>query len=233
MALKALGAKGGAEQTTRVVAPVAAGGQRAGGRTGQGARRVAGRRDPPGRRAWPRARCSGTETVVTTLSRSRPGGDGRGADPRRLPVHRLPQRQDRTQGAGLRKITALSHGEGRQGGGRARGGDRRRRSPPPATSSTPRPATCSPPNSPSGQRLWARRPDSRSRSSTRRRSPRTGYGGVVGVGKGSSRPPRLVRLTHRVGGAERRRPRRSRWSARASPSTPAASRSSRPPTCTT
>lgn len=26
-----------------------------------------------------------------------------------------------------------------------------------------------------------------------------GYGGVIGVGKGSSRPPRLVRLTHRSG----------------------------------
>ncbi|WP_062540321.1 leucyl aminopeptidase, partial [Mycobacterium celatum] len=28
---------------------------------------------------------------------------------------------------------------------------------------------------------------------------RAGYGGVIGVGKGSSRPPRLVRLTHRSG----------------------------------
>ncbi len=67
-----------------------------------------------------------------------------------------------------------------------------------------------------------------------------GYGGIVGVGKGSSRPPRLVRLTHRCqeqGAAGRsaatRGSRRSRWSARASRSTPAASRSSRPPTCTT
>ena len=37
---------------------------------------------------------------------------------------------------------------------------------------------------------------------------KAGYGGVVGVGKGSSRPPRLVRLTHRAAG--RRRPRRWR-----------------------
>ncbi|KHO23697.1 aminopeptidase A [Mycolicibacterium setense] len=29
---------------------------------------------------------------------------------------------------------------------------------------------------------------------------KAGYGGIVGVGKGSSRPPRLVRLTHRGGG---------------------------------
>ena len=57
-----------------------------------------------------------------------------------------------------------------------------------------------------------------------------GYGGIIGVGKGSSRPPRLVRLAHRSGEDE---PRRSRWSARASRSTPAASRSSRPRACTT
>ena len=64
---------------------------------------------------------------------------------------------------------------------------------------------------------------------------KAGYGGVVGVGKGSSRPPRLVRLTHN--GAKNKKSktgtRRSRWSARASPSTPAASPSSPPPTCTT
>ena len=59
-----------------------------------------------------------------------------------------------------------------------------------------------------------------------------GYGGVIGVGKGSSRPPRLVRLIHRWR-RRPKRPRRSRWSARASRSTPAASRSSPPPTCTT
>ena len=40
VALEALGAKGGAEQITRLVAAVAAGGQRGGGRAGQGPRRV-------------------------------------------------------------------------------------------------------------------------------------------------------------------------------------------------
>ena len=60
---------------------------------------------------------------------------------------------------------------------------------------------------------------------------KAGYGGIIGVGKGSVNPPRLVRLTYKGGrGASRRR---SPWSARASPSTPAASRSSRPPRCTT
>ena len=35
---------------------------------------------------------------------------------------------------------------------------------------------------------------------------KAGYGGIIGVGKGSSRPPRLVRLTHRSG--KRRRPKK-------------------------
>ena len=54
-----------------------------------------------------------------------------------------------------------------------------------------------------------------------------GYGGIVAVGQGSEAPPRLVKLTYTPAG---RRPTRSgsRWSARASPSTPAASASSRP-----
>ncbi|MEB3063579.1 MULTISPECIES: leucyl aminopeptidase [Mycolicibacter] len=33
---------------------------------------------------------------------------------------------------------------------------------------------------------------------------KAGYGGVIGVGKGSSRPPRLVRLTHRPSGATKK-----------------------------
>ena len=54
---------------------------------------------------------------------------------------------------------------------------------------------------------------------------RGGYGGIIGVGQGSANPPRLVRLEYR----HPRRPATSRSSARASPSTPAASPSSRPP----
>ncbi len=50
-----------------------------------------------------------------------------------------------------------------------------------------------------------------------------GFGGIVGVGQGSVNPPRLVRLYRTPEG--RLVPRRS--SARASRSTPAASRSSR------
>jgi len=58
-----------------------------------------------------------------------------------------------------------------------------------------------------------------------------GYGGVIGVGKGSSRP-RPGWSDWLTGGRRTRRPRRSHSSARASRSTPAASRSSPPPTCT-
>ncbi len=63
-----------------------------------------------------------------------------------------------------------------------------------------------------------------------------GYGGIIGVGQGSSRPPRLVRLTHRgskLAKKAKQAPKKSRWSARASRSTPAASRSSRRRRCTT
>ena len=52
---------------------------------------------------------------------------------------------------------------------------------------------------------------------------RDGYGGILGVGSGSTRPPRLVRLAW----TPRNRAPRWPWSARASPSTPAASPSSR------
>jgi leucyl aminopeptidase len=67
-----------------------------------------------------------------------------------------------------------------------------------------------------------------------------GYGGVIGVGQGSSRPPRLVRLIHRgaknkvrTRGAKTGKAKKVAWSARASRSTPVASPSSRPRTCTT
>ena len=49
----------------------------------------------------------------------------------------------------------------------------------------------------SAQRLWASRSDSRSRCSTIRRWKSTATAVSIGVGKGSSRLPRLVRLTHR------------------------------------
>ena len=101
----------------------------------------------------------------------------------------------------------------------------------PATGSTPRPTT-------SPRRLFAdavveaaKRPPraaaparSTSRCSTRSSSPTLGCGGILGVGRARPAPPRLVKLTYAPAGR-----RRATWrsSARASPSTPAACRSSR------
>ena len=77
------------------------------------------------------------------------------------------------------------------------------RSTSPATWSTPPRSTCPP-------RRW-RRPRStrwpacrsRSRSSTRTALAAGGYGGILGVGRGSENPPRLARLAYRPEGAER------------------------------
>ena len=54
---------------------------------------------------------------------------------------------------------------------------------------------------------------------------KAGYGGILGVGSGSTRPPRLVRLSYTPAKPGPRSP----SSGRASPSIPAACRSSRPP----
>ena len=125
-------------------------------------------------------------------------GRRRGADPGRLPVHRLPQRQDRAE----RQRAAQDHGAAPSSQGRQEAEPRtarpsRPRWPPPATWSTLRRVTCFLPNSPSAQRLWVNPSASRWRCSTTRRCSKGGYGGVIGVGQGSSRPPRLVRLIHR------------------------------------
>ena len=50
-----------------------------------------------------------------------------------------------------------------------------------------------------------------------------GFGGIIGVGQGSANPPRLVKISLQAARARRRT---SAWSARASPTTPAASPSS-------
>ena len=61
----------------------------------------------------------------------------------------------------------------------------------------------------------------------RKELEKDGLRGIVAVGQGSQHEPRLVRLEYR---AKKPRACRGAASARASPSTPAASRSSRPPT---
>ena len=171
VALKALGAKGGAEQTTRVVAPslpvasVLA--------IGLGKPRDEWPADVIRRAAGVAARAlSGTETVVTTLSDLDLEAAVEGLI---LGAYRFTDfRSAKTapKEPGLAKVIVLSTAKGAKAAAHSRRGRRRPRWPLPATSSTRHRATCSPPNSPSGQRLWARRPDWRSRCSTRRRSTR-------------------------------------------------------------
>ena len=69
----------------------------------------------------------------------------------------------------------------------------------------------------------------RRRSTTSRRSRRSAWACIEGVARGCAEPARLLTLSHDAAGRHRTG-RCSGWSARASPSTPAASRSSRP-TC--
>ncbi len=103
---------------------------------------------------------------------------------------------------------------------------------PRATWSTPRRTTCSPSRSPPAPASWPRPPGVEVEVlDDDRAAPRAATAACSGVGSGSSRQPRLVRL--RYVGRVRARARRSRWSARASRSTPAASRSSPPRTWTT
>ena len=97
VALAALGAKGGSEQVTRVVAPslpvasVLA--------VGLGKSRDEWPADVIRRAAGVAARSlNGAEAVITTLSDIDLGADDRRPDPGCLPVQRFPQRQDRTQG---------------------------------------------------------------------------------------------------------------------------------------
>ena len=107
----------------------------------------------------------------------------------------------------------------------ARRGPRPVRRARPRPRSTCRPATCSPadlPTAPSPRRPGRRRAP---RSGTRTRWPTQGFGGILGVGKGSVEP--AAAGPARLAPAERDAA-RSRWSARASRSTRAACRSSRP-----
>ncbi len=109
-------------------------------------------------------------------------------------------------------------GQGRGRSGPDRG--RRRGRPRPATGSTPPRTTCARRTSPTGSpRPRTEAGARRSRCSTRRRSRKAGYGGILAVGQGSDAPPRLVRLELPPAKGARAR---SRWSARASRSTPAA-----------
>ena len=179
VALEALGAKGGTDQVTRVVAPslpvasVLA--------VGLGKDRDEWPADVIRRAAGVAARSlNGTEAVITTLSDIDLEAAIEGLI---LGAYRFSDfRSEKTapKDNGLRAITALTadtkaktkaaaaarHGHRDRRGDRAR--FRQHSAEPPL----------SPPNSPSAQRLWARPPASRSRCSTRRPLTKDGYGGV-------------------------------------------------------
>ena len=133
---------------------------------------------------------------------------------------------------GLDQDHGAGDGEDREGRRRPRAPTSQRPSRRRATWSTPRRAICIPDEFAKRARALGESVGLKVEILDEKALEKGGYGGIVGVGKGSSRPPRLVRLTHE-GGSRARSPRRSPWSARALPSTPAASPSSPPPTCIT
>jgi leucyl aminopeptidase len=199
-ALSALGAKGGADQTTRVVAPslpvasVLA--------VGLGKPRDAWPADVIRRASGVAARSlSGTESVVTTLSELDTEAAVEGLI---LGAYRFTEfRSDKTapKDAALARITALASAKDAKAKA-ARGTDV-------ATAvATARDFVNTPPS-----HLFPGEFADRAKALGKaaglevevldeKALEKAGYGGIIGVGKGSSRPPRLVRLIHR--GAKRK-----------------------------
>ncbi|MGV0646060.1 leucyl aminopeptidase [Mycolicibacterium sp. XJ2546] len=198
VALEALGAKGGAEQVTRVVVPslpvssVLA--------VGLGKRRDEYDADVIRRAAGVAARSlNGAETVSTTLSDIDLDATVEGLI---LGAYRFTDfRSDKTapKDPGLRAITALSTSAKK---------DAAQRAADIATAvATARDFVNTPPSHLfPGE--FAKRAKALGESAgleveilDEKALEKAGYGGIIGVGKGSSRPPRLVRLTHK--GAKR------------------------------
>lgn len=197
VALKALGAKGGAEQVTRVIAPslpvasVVA--------LGLGKERDEWPADVIRRAAGVAARSlNGTEAVITTLSDIDLDAAIEGLI---LGAYRFSDfRSDKTapKDSGLQKITALTADT------KAKTKDSAARAADIATAvATARDLVNTPPS-----HLFPSEFAKRAKALGEavglevevfddKALAKEGYGGVVGVGKGSSRPPRLVRLTHR------------------------------------
>ncbi|MDT5209083.1 MAG: leucyl aminopeptidase, partial [Mycobacterium sp.] len=197
VALKALGAKGGTEQVTRVVAPslpvasVLA--------IGLGNDRDAWPADVIRRAAGVAARSlNGTESVITTLSDIDLEAAVEGLI---LGAYRFNDfRSDKTapKDKGLREITALTADT------KAKTKAAAERATAIATAvATARDLVNTPPS-----HLYPAEFAKRAKALGEatglevevlddKALAKEGYGGVIGVGKGSSRPPRLVRLTHR------------------------------------
>ncbi|EUA65678.1 cytosol aminopeptidase family, catalytic domain protein [Mycobacterium xenopi 4042] len=192
--LRALGAKGGAEQTNRLVVPSLPVGSVLTVGLGKSRdewptdliRRAAGRRP-----SAERGRSGDHHAIGARRCRH-----GRRADPGRVPVYRVPQRQDRAQRSGLRRITALSTGKGARA-------DSVHATAVATAVATARDLVNTPPSHLYPDE-FARRAKELGESAglevevlDEKALQKAGYGGVIGVGKGSSRPPRLVRLVHR------------------------------------
>ncbi|OFJ50513.1 leucyl aminopeptidase [Mycolicibacterium grossiae] len=202
-ALRALGAKGGADQVTRVVAPslrvasVLA--------VGLGSAREAWTPEAIRRAAGVAARAlSGTESVITTLSELDVAAAVEGLI---LGAYRFTDfRSAKTapKDAPLQEITALSTAKGAKDLA-VRGADV-------ATAvATARDLVNTPPSH-LFPAEFARRAKALGESVgldvevlDEKALDKGGYGGIVGVGKGSSRPPRLVRLTYKGSGRKRKR----------------------------
>ena len=197
VALKALGAKGSTDQTTRVVAPslpvasVLA--------IGLGAARDEWPADTIRRAAGVAARAlSGTESVVTTLSELDVAAAVEGLI---LGAYRFTDfRSAKTapKEAGLAEITALSTAKDAK--------DDAIRGTNVATAvATARDLVNTPPSHlfpdefAKRARALGESVGLRVEVLDEKALEKGGYGGIVGVGKGSARPPRLVRLTHRGG----------------------------------
>ncbi|ORB66261.1 leucyl aminopeptidase [Mycolicibacterium tusciae] len=199
VALEALGAKGGSDQVTRVVAPslpvasVVA--------VGLGKNRDAWPADAIRRAAGVAARSlNGVENVITTLSDIDLGAAIEGLI---LGAYRFNDfRSEKTapKDNGLRAITALTADT------KTRTKEAAARATDIATAvATARDFVNTPPSH-LFPAEFAKRAEALGKAAgldvevlDDKALDKAGYGGIIGVGKGSSRPPRLVRLTHRGG----------------------------------
>ena len=175
---------------------------------------------PPRWRRSPRRSSTSPPGRGSTAPRPRPGG-GRGLRARLVPV---PQVQGRREGERCSRTSCSRGGAAPALQSCGRPGVRRS----PAPSAWARDMVNEPSGAKSpaafadaGPEAAARASRSRSRCSRARSSRPQALGGVLGVGQGSANPPRFVKATY---SPARRAGQRSRSSARASCSTPAACR---------
>ncbi|OBA90967.1 leucyl aminopeptidase [Mycobacteriaceae bacterium 1482268.1] len=200
VALEALGARGGQDQVTRVVAPSLPVGSVLA--IGLGKRRDAWAADSVRRAAGVAARSlNGTEAMITTLSDIDLEATIEGLI---LGAYRFSDfRSDKTapKDNGLREITALTEDKKAKA-------DAERASAIAVAVATARDLVNTPPSHLYPDE-FAKRAKALGEAAgldvevlDDKRLAKEGYGGLIGVGKGSSRPPRLVRLAHR--GAKRK-----------------------------